>query len=388
VPQTPIEFALILRVSASLISASHLSMPFTSSKKTAASWVIIALSLVLAFWLLAPVLTPFVVAAVLAYALTPLVDRLDTLWSGRLPRLLAVVVVELVFVLVVLGLLLLMVPILAKELPQLRAQVPGLLDRLNDTLQPVLIQLGIDFSLDMATLKPLALNYLNTNLEETVGSLLTSLKLGGSVALVIFGNAVLIPVVLFYLLMDWKGLVARLLALVPPRLRSATDSFTAEADAVLGQYLRGQLLVMLILAAYYSVGLSLFRLDLALPIGIFTGLAIFVPYIGFGLGLILALLAGLLEFTALDGGVSKALLMVTVVYGAGQLIESFFLTPSLVGERIGLHPLAVIFALLAFGQLLGFVGVLIALPASAVLLVAGRRMTAHYLKSGLYQDIP
>jgi predicted PurR-regulated permease PerM len=362
-------------------------MPMTSPQKTAASWALIALSLVLAFWLLAPVLTPFLVAAVLAYALTPLVDKLDRLWGGRVPRLLAVVVVELIFVLLVLGVLLLMVPILAKELPQLKAQVPGLLDRLNDTLKPVLAQLGIDFSLDVATLKPLALNYLNTNFEEAFGSLLSSLKLGGSVALVVFGNAVLIPVVLFYLLMDWKALVARLLKLVPPRLRSTTDSFTAEIDAVLGQYLRGQLLVMLILAAYYSVGLSLFRLELALPIGIFTGLAIFVPYLGFGLGLILALLAGLLEFAGVDGA-SRALLMVAVVYGAGQMIESFFLTPRLVGERIGLHPLAVIFALLAFGQLLGFVGVLIALPASAVLLVAGRRMTVNYLQSGLYQGKP
>jgi predicted PurR-regulated permease PerM len=384
VPQTPIEFALILRVSAWFISASHLSMPFTSPKKTAASWLVIGLSLVLIFWLLAPVLTPFLVAAVLAYALTPLVDRLDALWGGRLPRLLAVVLVELGFVLAVLGLLLLMVPILAKELPQLKAQVPLLLDRLNVMLQPVLAQLGIDFAFDVASLKPLALNYLNTNFEETMGSLLASLKLGGSVALVVFGNAVLIPVALFYLLMDWKGLVGRLLKLVPPRLRRTTDSFTADIDAVLGQYLRGQLLVMLILAGYYSLGLSLFHLELALPIGIFTGLAIFVPYIGFGLGLGLALLAGLLEFVGLDGA-SKALLMVAVVYGAGQLIESFFLTPRLVGERIGLHPLAVIFALLAFGQLLGFVGVLIALPASAVLLVAARRMTANYLRSGLYQ---
>ena len=265
--------------------------------------------------------------------------------------------------------------------------MPLLLDRLNDTLKPLMAQLGIDFSLDLPTLKPLALKYLNANLEETMGSLMHSVKFGGSLALVVFGNAVLIPVVLFYLLLDWKGLVARLLELVPPRLRSTTDSFTQEADAVLGQYLRGQLLVMLILVVYYSVGLSLFRLDLALPIGIFTGLAIFVPYIGFGLGLILATLAGLLEFTGADGA-SKALLMVVVVYGAGQVIEGFFLTPRLVGERIGLHPLAVIFALLAFGQLFGFVGVLIALPASAVLLVAVRRIKGQYLGSGLYHGRP
>ena len=215
-------------------------------------------------------------------------------------------------------------------------------------------------------------------------SLLASVKLGGSFAFALIGNAVLVPVALFYLLMDWHRFVARALEFVPPRLRSSVDSFTQEADAVLGQYLRGQLLVMLLLAIFYSAGLAMFGLDLALPIGVFTGLAIFVPYLGFGLGLILATLAGLLEFASTSGP-SYAFLMIAVVFGLGQLIESLFLTPRLVGERIGLHPLAVIFALLAFGQLFGFVGVLIALPASAVLLVAMRRARAAYLSSRLYQ---
>jgi predicted PurR-regulated permease PerM len=147
----------------------------------------------------------------------------------------------------------------------------------------------------------------------------------------------------------------------------------------LGQYLRGQLLVMLAMAAFYSIGMAFFGLDLALPIGIFTGLAMFVPYLGFGLGLILALLAGALQFASI-----KAVVMVVAVYGVGQVLESLVLTPRLVGERIGLHPLAVIFALLAFGQLFGFVGVLVALPASAVLLVALRRLQANYLASKLY----
>jgi len=141
---------------------------------------------------------------------------------------------------------------------------------------------------------------------------------------------------------------------------------------------------MLVLAVYYSLGLRLFGLDLALPIGVFTGLAIFVPYVGFGLGLVLATLAGLLHFAPTDGA-SRALIMVAVVYGIGQMLESLYLTPRLVGERIGLHPLMVIFALLAFGQLFGFVGVLIALPASAVLLVAVRRVRRRYLESRLYQ---
>lgn len=338
-------------------------------------------------WLLAPVLTPFVVAAILAYALTPVVDWLDNFGRGRIPRLLAVVLVEMVFLLLLLALLLLVVPILIKQLPLLREQVPPLLDRFNAFLQPFLSQFGLHVSFDVAGLKAFAMEHLSANFEDLLGQLMASAKLGGSVALSVIGNAVLIPVVLFYLLMEWRRFMALLLVLVPPRLRSTVDSFTVEADGVLGQYLRGQLLVMVVLAVYYSAGLALFGLDLALPIGVFTGLAVAIPYLGFGLGLILATLAGFLEFSAQTGHVN-VLVMVTVVYGLGQLVESFFLTPQLVGERIGLHPLAVIFALLAFGHLLGFVGVLIALPLSAVLLVAIRRVRTAYLDSALYQDTP
>lgn len=359
-------------------------MQFTSIQKRATTWGLIAAIAALVLWLLAPVLTPFVVAAILAYALTPLVDWLDNTGRGRLPRLVSVVVIELMFIVVVLGVILLIVPILVKELPQMRDQVPVLLDGLNASLKPFLAQFGINFSLDVANIKAFVLKYLSANAEDTLASVMTSLKLGGSVAFAVFSNAILIPVALFYLLMDWHRFVARVIAFVPPHMRATYDGFTDEADVVLGQYLRGQLLVMLVLSVYYSAGLAMFGLDLALPIGIFTGLAVFVPYVGFGLGLILATLAGLLEFAA-TAGPAKALIMVAVVYGLGQFIESLFLTPRLVGERIGLHPLAVIFALLAFGQLFGFVGVLIALPASAVLLVAMRRAQARYLASKLYQ---
>jgi predicted PurR-regulated permease PerM len=330
-------------------------------------------------WLLGPVLTPFVVAAVLAYALTPLVNWLDALWGGKLPRLLAVVFVEVLFLLAVLAVLLLIVPILAKEIPLLREQLPALAERINAWAAPILQGLGLNLTLDVGSVKAFVMKYLSANVDDAVAALLSSLKVGGSVALALIGNAILIPVVLFYLLMDWQALVQRVVKFVPPRFRAAYDSFVDETDVVLGQYLRGQLLVMLILALYFTTGLALFGLDLALPIGVFTGLAIFVPYVGFGVGLVLALLAGLLEFASM-----KALVMVAVVYGLGQLIESLYLTPRLVGERIGLHPLAVIFALLAFGQLFGFVGVLIALPASAVILVAVRRVRASYLASRLY----
>lgn len=358
-------------------------MEFTPTQRRFFSWAAIAALFAFVLWLLAPVLAPFVVASVLAYALTPVVDWLDNLVGGRIPRLLAVVVVELLFILVLLGVLLLIVPILVKELPLLREQFPVLLESLNATLKPWLAQWGLHFSMDVANIKAFVMKYLNANVEDAFGSVMASVKLGGSVAFAIVGNAILVPVALFYLLMDWDGLVAQVRTLVPPRMRASVDGFVAEADDVLGQYLRGQLLVMLILAVFYSVGLALFGLDLALPIGIFTGLAIFVPYLGFGVGLGLATLAGLLEFSA-SSGVGYTLIMVAVVYGLGQVVESLYLTPRLVGERIGLHPLAVIFALLAFGQLFGFVGVLIALPVSAVLLVAIRRMRSGYLGSRLY----
>ena len=258
--------------------------------------------------------------------------------------------------------------------------MPALVERANSWAAPLLKGFGINLALDVVNVKAFVLKYLNANVGEGISAVLASLKVGGNVALTLVGNAILIPVALFYLLMDWERFVQRAVQLVPPRLRETFDGLMEEADDVLGQYLRGQLLVMLVLAVFYSIGLALFGLDLALPIGIFTGLAIFVPYVGFGIGLVLALLAGLLQFASL-----KAVIMVAVVYGAGQFIESLFLTPRLVGERIGLHPLAVIFALLAFGQLFGFVGVLIALPASAVLLVVIRRIQAQYLASDLYR---
>ena len=351
-------------------------MALTAAQRQTLTWLGMAAGACWLLWLLGPVLTPFIVGAVLAYALHPAVERL----AGRgVPRLLAVLLVEVVFVLLLLAVLLLIVPIMTRELPLLREQIPALAARLNDTVTPWLAQYGIHVALDIESIKRFVLTYLDANFEEWLAAALSSARIGGSIVLSIVGNAVLVPVVLFYLLMDWPRLVERAQSLVPPRLLPRFVGFTDECDSVLGQYLRGQLLVMGILAVFYSLGLALFGFDLALPVGVFTGLAIFIPYLGFGLGLVLALLAGVLQFTSLYG-----LLAVAVVYGVGQVVESLYLTPRLVGERIGMNPLMVIFALLAFGQLFGFVGVLIALPVSAVLVVAVRRLRAAYLTSRLY----
>lgn len=357
-------------------------MQFSPTQQQALAWTTITLAMALLLWLLGPVLMPFVVASVLAYALDPLVSRLQMLMRGRLPRVVAVLVVQVLFVLVLMALLMLLVPILMHEVPRMRDQLPMVLERAQAVVAPWLQRLGIDMAWDTDSLKALVLSAFSTSFDDGFKQALTSLRIGGSVALAVVGNLVLIPVVLFYLLLDWRRFVRHIEALVPLPMRRAYDGFVMECDAVLGQYLRGQLSVMALLAVYYSVALRLFGLELALPIGVFTGLAVFVPYVGFGLGLLLAVLAGVLQMSP-----AQALVMVSVVYGAGQLIESFVLTPRLVGERIGLHPLHVIFALMAFGQLFGFVGVLVALPVSAVLLVAIRRLRKQYQHSKLYRGV-
>jgi predicted PurR-regulated permease PerM len=301
--------------------------------------------------------------------------------AGRgVPRLIAVVLVEVVAIVALLALVLLVIPVIAKELPLLREQIPLLAERANKTLVPWLAQFGIHVSLDAASIKAFVLKAVDANLDDWMSTVLSSARIGGSMLLALVGTAFLMPVVLFYLLADWPNLVQRAQALIPPRLRASVLGFFDECDAVLGQYLRGQLMVMGVLAVYYSIALAIAGFDLALPVGVFTGLAIFIPYLGFGLGLALALLAGVLQFGSWYGVVAVA-----AIYGVGQVAESLFLTPRLVGERIGLNPLAVIFALLAFGHLFGFIGVLIALPVSALLLVALRRAREGYLASRLYQ---
>lgn len=353
-------------------------MPLSPAQRRTLTWLAIAAGGALLLWLLAPVLTPFLIGAVLAYALHPVVEKLS---ARGVPTLLAVIGVEVAVIVALLALLLLVVPILSRELPLLREQIPLLADKLNRGVAPWLAQFGINVSLDSASIKAFVVKYLDANLEDWLATALASARIGGSFALAIIGNAILVPVALFFLLLDWQPLVERVRELVPPRARPRVDGFFDECDAVLGQYLRGQSLVMLVLASYYTLALAIAGLDLALPVGVLTGLGVFIPYLGFGFGLVLALLAAVLQFASWYG-----VIVVAVIYGTGQLLEGLVLTPRLVGKRIGLSPLAVIFALLAFGHLFGFAGVLVALPLAAVTTVAIRRLRGYYLGSRLFVE--
>ena len=210
--------------------------------------------------------------------------------------------------------------------------------------------------------------------------LLASLKIGGLAVLGFVVNLLLVPVVLFYLLRDWNALLARINRLLPRRWHPRLTGIATEIDAVLAEFLRGQIAVMVLMSVLYVLGLWLAGLEFALPIGIITGMLVFVPYVGMLTGLVLATLVAFMQFPGVNGVVP-----VWIVFGIGQALEGMLVTPMLVGQRIGLHPVAVIFALLAFGQMFGFFGVLLALPASAALLVGLRHLGNQYLDSSLYK---
>jgi predicted PurR-regulated permease PerM len=355
-------------------------MPFflTPEQKQSTFWLALWLALAGLLYLLGPILTPFIAAAILAYALSGAVDRLCRVSAGpwSMPRALAVVLVMLVFLAAGAALALTVVPVLQKEVPLLVAQIPAFMAKLDALLAPRLAAYGVSLKLDGDNVRSLVTQQM-AGFDWT--AVLARARVGGSALLGWAATVFLVPVLLFYLLLDWHRMLAQVQGAIPRRWVARVVAMAGEVNDLLGQYLRGQLLVMLVLAVYYSSTLALAGFDVALPVGLLTGLLVFIPYLGFGLGLALALIAAVLQFPGLSG-----LAYVAVIYGAGQVIEGFFLTPRLVGERIGLNPLAVIFALLAFGQLFGFAGVLLALPASAALMVAFRHLRHHYLRSSFY----
>lgn len=356
-------------------------MPLTARQRQSLLWTAVGLSLILALVLLGPVLSPFAAAAILAYVLHPTVE-----WLGRhhVPRVLAVVLTIVLSVLALASIMLILAPIVQKEFVQIRNQLPALVatltGMLNDTVLPWLnTHFGLPLTLDVNALRSWMTAQVAASGEELAAAVFNYLKSGGNTVMQLLGFVFLVPVALFYLLLDWPKNVERLRTLVPPRWLPIVEDWLGEIDSLLGQYLRGQALVMLSLAVLYSIALLIAGFQLWLPLGVLTGLLIAIPYLGFATGLIFALLAGMLQFGPMRGFVS-----VVVIYGVFQVVESLVLTPRLVGERIGLHPLVVIFALIAFGYLFGFVGILLALPLAAVLAIALRRLRGGYLGSDFF----
>jgi predicted PurR-regulated permease PerM len=349
----------------------------TPEQRQTLLWLAVGILLALMLVLLGPILTPFVAAGIIGYILNP---GVDTLTARGMPRTVASLIAIAAVGLLIAAIVLIVLPVLGEELPILKQRLPVLLDRIDGSVGVWLRQMGMGGRLDLAGIQEIITEKLAAS-DGLSTAMLNWLRVGSTAVIGWAATLLLIPIVLFYVLLDWHNLFARLSENVPRRWIAQVTSIAKEVDSLLAQYLRGQLLVMLLLAAYYSVGLAVAGFDVALPVGLLTGLLVFIPYIGFGVGLLLAIVAAVLQFDTAHG-----LIAVAIVYGLGQFIESFYLTPRLVGERIGLHPLAVIFALLAFGQLFGFVGVLLALPASAILLVVFGRLRRHYLNSSFYNQ--
>ena len=326
---------------------------------------------------LGAVLTPFLVGAILAYLGTPIVDMAE---RRGISRAISTTLVVVCFGLLLLALFLVLIPLVQAEVGLAIKRFPELLANTTSRIFPwVERTFGIVIAFDIETLKTL----LSENMDDARDlslRVLSGVKTGGLILVSVLVNLALIPVVMFYLLRDWNMMIERLDALVPRGWNAKVRTIATDIDVVLAEFLRGQLLVMLVLAAYYVVGLTIAGLDRAFAIGILTGLLVFIPYVGFGLGLVLGVIAAILQWAGWPG-----FFAVLAVYGIGQLLESYVLVPWLVGDRIGLHPLAVIFALLAFGQLFGFAGVLLALPVSAALLVGLRHLRAAYVVSPVYR---
>jgi len=347
----------------------------SSTQKTVILLSIIGLFLLV--YLLKPILAPFLVGFLIAYLGDPLVDRLEGVGLARTP---GVCVVFLVFTLLFTGVVLILVPMLGREVGAFIREIPTFINWLQDALRPLLFNiLGVNlFELPTNELK----QSLMGNWKQAggiIGGFITEMTKSGVVLVTWIANIGLIPVVAFYLMRDWDHLMQRLREMLPRQMEGKTVNLVLECDEVLSAFFRGQLLIMFILGCIYALGLWIIGVDLAVLIGMLAGLASIVPYMGFIVGIAAATLAALFQFQDLIH-----ILYVFMVFGLGQALEGWFLTPLLVGDRIGLHPVAVIFAILAGGQLFGFVGVLLALPVAAIIMVFVRQIHSSYKESDLF----
>ena len=331
-------------------------------------------------WLLAPILTPFVAALMLGWLGDPLVDRLEA--SGRSRNTAVILVFVLMSLLIALALLIL-VPMIQRQISTLAAVLPQGQEWLLGTAIPWLEQKsGVQI---MAWLAPEKLfDWIRSHWQQAGGAATTLfgyVSRSGFAMVTWVVNLALLPILTYYFLRDWDKLVERVASLIPRNHIETVSRLARESNDVLGAFIRGQIVVMIALGVVYAAGLSLVGLNLGLLIGLVAGLISFIPYLGATTGVVLAVLAALVQSQGFD---LKLLALIGAVFTIGQLLESYVLTPRIVGDKIGLHPAAVIFAVMAGGQLFGFLGMLLALPAAAVINVLLRYAHERYRQSELY----
>jgi predicted PurR-regulated permease PerM len=352
-------------------------MHTVSPNNTRWFWLTVVSLFLLLVYLLAPILTPFIMAALLAYLGDPLVDRLE---AKKLSRSLSVSIVFVTLSLGLLVLLLIVIPALETQLIKFVKKVPAYIDNLVVLLQP---WLQTEWGIDVKQIDDQLKAWVSENLSQTggfFGKLLKTISASGAMLVGWMTTLFLTPVLTFYLLRDWDKFVAYIHDLLPRTIEPTVSRLAKESDEVLGAFLRGQLLVMISLGTIYSIGLALIGVEFSLLIGMLAGIVSFVPYLGLIVGILVAGAAVLLQTQSITD-----LLLVFGVFGVAQAIEGVLLTPLLVGEKIGLHPVAVIFAVMAGGQLFGFFGVLLGLPVAAVVAVILRHLHDSYKNSAMYK---
>ena len=329
-------------------------------------------------YLLDAVLMPFIAGMILAYLADPLANQFQR-WGMNRP--LAVSSVFLVLLLILVVSLLILIPLIVQQLKQLGEAIPSIFNWVENILAPQVQEwTGYDVTAELTNVR----ETLAENWQDAGGYLAQALgQIGRSgMAFVSWITYVaLIPVVTFYLLLDWNRLLDNIANLIPRQWADDTFRLARRCDEVLSSFLRGQLLVMLCLGIIYSVGLTLMGLNFGLLIGFVSGLVSIVPFLGFIVGLVIALVVALFQYATW-----WAVVGVILVFSVGQMAESVILQPKLLGDKIGLHPVAVIFAVLAGGNLFGLTGVLLALPVAAVILVLLKEVKVRYQHSELYDD--
>ncbi len=351
----------------------------TETLSTSQRWIVagcIAFFFLLVY-LLQPILAPFLVGVLCAYLGDPMADRFEDWGLGRTSAVALVFVIMTALLVLVLVLL---VPLLGRQLDAMIGRLPATLEWFQTVALP---WLGNTFNIPQYEL-PLdeAKRIIASHWQKAGGIATKVMQSITSSSLAFLGwiaNLALIPVVAFYLLRDWDVMMEKIRDSLPRKIEPTVVALAQESDSVLSAFLRGQLLIMFLLGVIYTAGLMLVGIDLALLLGKLAGLASIVPYLGFIVGIVAASIAALVQY-----GDIMHLLGVAAVFAIGQALEGMILTPLLVGDRIGLHPVAVIFAILAGGQLAGFVGVLLALPVAAVIMVVLRHMHREYKNSAIY----
>lgn len=335
-------------------------------------------------WLLGPILAPFIAAFILAYVLNPLVERIHRM---GLRRWVAITLIFTAVTAVIALALWLLIPLIWEQVVYTKNRIPDVTRWINRDLRSWLVETtGIRMDrLDFDAMTTQVTEYLQSRFSSAdAQQFISRLTTSGMSLLNVLGLGVLVPIVTFYFLMDWKEMLYRLKSLIPKRLLPRTMRIAHECDEVMGAFIRGQLLVMVLLGSVYAIGLHLVGISVGIIIGMVAGLASIIPYLGFAVGLVAAVIACLFQF----GMDWTQLALVAVVFMIGQIIEGYVLQPLLLGDRIGLSPVAVIFAVLAGAQLMGFTGMLLALPVAALLVVFFRHGHQLYASSRFYLKPP